>query len=424
MVSSRGSIGEDAPRRAIQLNKYSNIADAFNRLRVSSPVGIFDSQTQYDANPLFWFASLSSTSASITHLPNESSMRLRVTGDEVVIRQTKHYLRYQPGKSQLILCTLNNFQSATGVNKRVGYFDGENGIFLQSDEAGYYFTKRDFITGATVDTKIVQAAWNIDTFNGSGPSKVKLDFTKAQFLVFDLEWLGVGRMRAGFVIDGVIHYSHEFVHANVVNTTYMTTANLPIRYEIVGSGTAAGNNDLVQGCCSVMSEGGFEAPTGIPFSASNNGDSTVVLANIFSPVLALRPATTFNSITNRIQIIPQAITVFTTDENVHYHINYGSNILGGSWSSPSSHSGAEVNLTSTGISGGISVHEEYVAAQTIGNNETGGSARSIITQRLPIALNIEGNHPSTGIRDTICVKASGLSTTATVYATIDWLEIR
>lgn len=426
MVTSRGAIGADAPRQSIHLNKYSNIADAFNRMRVSTPVGIFDGQMQYDTSPIYWDQALSTTSASATHLPNESSIRLRVTGDESVIRQSKSYHRYQPGKSQLVLATFGEAGSDTGVNKRVGYFDGKNGVFFQTDENGCYIVKRSFVTGSAVDTKIAQTAWNIDTFNGKGPSKETLDITKVQILVIDLEWLGVGRVRVGFVIDGVIHYAHEFVQANIGTTTYMTTANLPIRYEIAGSTSATGNNNLIQICSAVISEGGFENPTGIPFGVSNDVTPVSCTTGVKTVILAIRPTTTFNSIENRMQIIPQNIEVFSSDEDLHFEIIYGGEILGGSWvaASGSGMSGVEVNKTSTGISGGFDIHEGYVSAQSVGSNTTAGGAVSAISQKLPIALDIDGAHPTTGFRDTICVVGFGVSATASAYAVIEWLEIR
>lgn len=425
VVNKSSAIGEDAPRRSIHLSKYSNIGDAFNRVRVSTPVGTFESQMQYDTNPLFWNQDISTTSATVAHLPNESSVRLRVTGDESVIRQTKQYHTYQPGKSQLILTTIGSFGSATGVNKRVGYFDEENGVFLQSDEDGYYITMRSYTTGTAIDVKVANSAWNIDNFNGNGPSKVLLDMTKIQILVIDLAWFGVGRVRVGFVVEGVIHYAHEFLKINVSTTTYMSTASLPIRYEIVGSISATGNNDLVQIAVAVISEGGFESPTGIPLAISNDTTSVSATTSAETVILAIRPTTTFNSITNRIRIVPQSVVVFSEDENIHYHTIYGANILGGSWVPVStSYSGVEYNKTSTGHSGGIDIHEDYVSAASVGVNTTAGGTKSKILGTLPICLAIDGTHPSTGIRDTICVTATGVSATAAAYAVIEWLEIK
>jgi hypothetical protein len=166
---------------------------------------------------------------------------------------------YQPGKSQLILCTgvLNQSGGGTGIKQAFGYFDDNNGLFLQNNEGTIQLVKRSSTTGSPVDTEVDQADWNLDTMNGSGNSGITLDFTKAQILLIDFEWLGVGRVRMGFVIDGNIYYAHEFNHANNINVVYMSTPNLPIRYEIENLGT--GGASLLQHiCASVISEGGIQ----------------------------------------------------------------------------------------------------------------------------------------------------------------------
>jgi len=57
------------------------------------------------------------------------------------------------------------------------------------------------------------------------------------------------------VVDGVPTYLHQFNHANHSAGVYMTTPNLPIRYEISNDGTgAAAEMECI--CSSVMSEGG------------------------------------------------------------------------------------------------------------------------------------------------------------------------
>jgi len=53
------------------------------------------------------------------------------------------------------------------------------------------------------------------------------------------EWLGVGSVRCGFIINGEYIVCHTFTNANEITNVYMTTAILPVRYEIVTSSALA-----------------------------------------------------------------------------------------------------------------------------------------------------------------------------------------
>jgi len=112
--------------------------------------------------------------------------------------------------------------------------------------------------------------------DGTGASGVTLDPTKSQIVAIDFEWLGVGRVRIGFVVDGAFIYVHEFLHANRTAGVYMSTPNLPLRYEISNNGTGVASS-LEHICSSVMSEGGIEnlgilrhQDTGLISSLSSN----------------------------------------------------------------------------------------------------------------------------------------------------------
>jgi len=229
----------------------NSAVDAFGRGRVSQPTTIFDSQPQYDKQPLLWDEKIGDA-ASATHLPNESAVELAVTNAAAssVIRQTKEYFRYQPGKSQLILCTFVMGAPVDDVLKLVGYGDDDNGMFMGQDGAGTFMLLRSNVTGSVDDSrKFYQADWNVDPMDGTGPSGYTLDTTKAQILVIDLEWLGVGRVRMGLNIDGTTFYVHEFLNANVLDSTYTTTANLPIRYQLSNTAPNGGPATMKQICC-------------------------------------------------------------------------------------------------------------------------------------------------------------------------------
>ena len=63
----------------------------------------------------------------------------------------------------------------------------------------------------------------------------------------------MGRVRYGFVFNGSIVYCHYELHSNTDTTVYMSTPNLPARYEITSTG---GVSSMTQICTTVITEGG------------------------------------------------------------------------------------------------------------------------------------------------------------------------
>lgn len=247
--------------------------DAFARQRFSEPFTLFDSKQIWDdpdiANsaenyPLFYDNQETSGAGTATAFDvNRASTTLSVSNTTAGtrVRQTKQRFNYQPGKSQLVIITGLDGQTGTGITKRFGYFDENNGLFYQDQAGTISVVVRSFVTGAAVDTVIDQATWNLDKLDGSGASGVTLDITKTQILFLDFEWLGVGRVRFGFFIDGLPIYCHEVLNTNSLTAVYMSTPNLPIRVEISNDGSGAADS-VEHICTTVISEGGIQ-PNGV-----------------------------------------------------------------------------------------------------------------------------------------------------------------
>jgi len=239
--------------------------DAFGRLQVAQPQTLLDSQNVYKENTKFY--TVTSGSGSTTFDADASLVDMDVTtasGDEVV-KETRRVFPYQPGKALEILATFCFNEPKTNLRQRVGYFGANNGIFLEQDDDTVYLVIRSKSSGTITENRVAQSNWNVDNLDGTGNSGITLDLTKSQILFIDIEWLGVGTVRCGFVIDGAFVFAHKFHHANTDNVasgTYMTTACLPIRYEITNTGTTASASTLKQICTSVVSSGGY-TPRGL-----------------------------------------------------------------------------------------------------------------------------------------------------------------
>lgn len=340
-------------------------SDAFGRLRISNPFTLFDSSHRYQDNNL-WSTALA-VSGTVTFNANQGLMDLAVdtTSGSEVVRESTVVSSYQPGKSLLVMSTFSMDDAKTNLRQRVGYYGAANGIFLELENAVLSFVKRSSITGSVVETKVAQANWNVDKLDGTGPSGITLDITKAQILFTDIEWLGVGTVRIGFVIDGKLIHCHSFHHANTVEATYVTTASLPLRYEIKNTDTTASTSVLKQICSTVISEGGYELrgqQRSIGLGATAARDLTS--SGVKYPVVGIRlKSTRLDSV-----VIPAAVSLIGVGNNsiFKWELQQGGTISGGSWTSVASGSPVEYNLSGTSSSGGVALVAGYAAADNQG----------------------------------------------------------
>jgi len=348
----------------VNVNFYGGAIDAFGRARVSAPYTLFDSQNRYEKNDLW--SETTATRGTVTYDANASTVELNVTassGSEVV-RQTYRSFSYQPGKSLLVFNTFVMPTASANQRIRLGYFNTQNGVFLERDGASVYITRRTYVTGAAVDTRIVQADWNGDKLNGTGDSGFTLDLTKAQIFWEDFEWLGVGSVRAGFVIDGQIIVCHTFQNANNLTSVYMTTAILPLRYEITNTGASTAAT-LKQVCSTVISEGGYEkkvAPFVARMTTANSSISTS-----FVPLVSIRLA---SGRTGAV-VIPDGYSVLPTSSgSTTFEIVLVKNptLTGASWGATDSNN-VERDLSATSFTGGTIIHSDYIQSS---NQARGG----------------------------------------------------
>ena len=241
--------------------------DAFGRLQVAAPQTLLDSQNVYKENTKFYTITSGTASTSFDADASLVDMNVNSASGDEVIKETKRVFPYQPGKALEILATFCMEPAKTNLRQRIGYFGANNGVFLEQDDDTVYLVIRSKSSGSVVENRIAQSSWNVDKLDGTGNTGIILDVTKSQILFIDIEWLGVGSVRCGFVIDGAFVFAHKFHHANtsdlnVSNGTYMTTACLPVRYEITNTGATSGASTLKQICTSVISSGGY-VPRGL-----------------------------------------------------------------------------------------------------------------------------------------------------------------
>lgn len=126
--------------------------------------------------------------------------------------------------------TPGDFIVIKGSTYRVLSIPSDIQLFITPEYRGGTVTNT--IVTKTIDTRIRQDQWNIDTLDGTGPSAYILNPNKMQMFYMDYSWYGAGFVRWGIrANNGNVHYVHKLINNNVNPEAYMRTGNLPARYE-------------------------------------------------------------------------------------------------------------------------------------------------------------------------------------------------
>lgn len=389
--------------------------DAFSRLRVSDTVSLFDSSFKYDLRPLLFYTTLVDGS-SVTHDYNKAAATMTVgTGSTAKAQiQSKLYIRYVPAKSQFIAMTQIFGAGVANVVKRAGYFDDRDGIYFeQNGTTDIAVCIRTSTSGTPSDAaRVAQSNWNVDKLDGTGPSRVKLDLSKAQILVIDFQWLGMGRVRIGFDIDGKILYCHEFLNANNLAVPYMQTSNLPVRWEIFNIGVSAGAT-MYATCSSVQSEGGTEPDKGFYYSASTPEE--IALDVNRKIILAIRPTTGYNGRINRVQIQPQGIETLGGLNPLIVETWYNPTLSGGTWTAANQYSAVEWGTGQTASDLGTKIATVFVGTS---NANQGADSTVFSSRRFPLCLDVSGYNPIA-----LAITARSTNSNSSCWGEIEWSEL-
>ena len=407
-------------------------SDAFDRLRVSNPTTLFEINSIFNKNHSI--NELISGSGTSVHDASNSYIQMALSDSDTgkVIRQSFEYIPYQPGKSRFMIFTgvLEVNGGVNGSISRIGSFDSQddktavscdgNGLFFELNGTTIYTVLRN----NNVDTKTSQENWNIDTLNGSGPSGYTLnDWSKAYIFTIEQEWLGIGMVRFGIMINGRLIPVHIIHNTGIgspsstsINKPYTKMAKLPIRYEI--QSTSAVNAEMRMICCTVLSEGGFE-PFGYQFSYIR--ESVKTINTTILPVLSIKLKEVNDNEYNRTTVLLKSIHILnsnTSNKNAFYKLYILDNknkLTGASWTDINSNSAVQIDISSTAIDLTNARYSlsGFVNVSNSENFDTGDYFNSTL-------LNSSINGTSRVL--SLCCKS--ISGNIDVYASFDWIEIQ
>jgi hypothetical protein len=347
--------------------------DLFGRLKVSETYTLFDSTHRYSQDGDFDDVVLGAGSTvGIITSQSTATLGIGTTAGCSIIRESKRVFSYQPGKALQVLQTFVMSPPKANLTQRVGYGGSENGVFLEqaTNSAGIttvYWMMRTAKSGITTEIRVAQSDWSKDNFTGVGgttnPSEHNLDLTKAQLMFTEYEWLGVGAVRCGFAHeDGNFHIAHQFEHANILDGVYMTTATLPIRYEILNTGITTSSSTMKQICVSVQSNGGYERLQ--RRDVARRITTVSVGTTAFTPLVSIRltpgredavilpKAYSFLGSSNSLGILEVAWIRNATLTNAGTI----------TWESLPGTPNAEKNTDATAMSGGVVISNDYVSS--------------------------------------------------------------
>ena len=405
-----------------RITACGSLTDAFGRLRVANPFTLFDSQHRYKENEKF-DTSITGATANTQYQVNESAINMNVgtaSGDKV-IRESKRVFAYQPGKSILIMNSFVMNTPKANLRQRLGYFGNNNGVYLEANGTSISIVERSYSNGTVVNTVVPQSSWNMDKFDGTGFSSQAgtnhssgLAVNKVNLFWLDMEWLGVGDVRCGFLIDGKLYPAHTFHHDNISNTTYMTTAVLPIRYEIENLDVTASSSSLKQICSTVISEGGYQGRNKSRAQAMDFGSfKTLTNANTYYPIMSIR----LNPDRPDAVVLPKNfdLAVITNQTaTLHYKVLINASLSNTSFANCQGNTVQyDVSANST-ITGGTLIKSGYISTSQKGAAIDVGSIEDFEIQ---LGRNISGNS------DVFTLAVACEAGSTNVAATIEWYEI-
>ena len=389
--------------------------DSFGRLRISLPNTLLDAKFLYDKQPQYW-DEVVNIGAS-TFVQSDASITMATSGDTgYVIRQTTTRYNYQPGKSMLAVYT---FVAPPEVNivKRIGSFQGLSaapytpidGTYLEIGSNGPSFNIVK-TAGTTYSVSVPQSAWNIDPLNGSGPSGLTMDFTKGQIYAMDYEWLGLGRLRFGFYLQGKLYYAHQVTNLNTLSAPYISSPNQPVRYEIRQSGAGAG---LMKSICSTVLDESSQEILGTAISVGLSSAVTVQ-NNLMTPILAVR----LNPNNSNLALLGKSFDLYNIDNtaNILYKVYRNPSFNAPlTWQNvENSYMQFAVGNPSITLSGGYTLYSGYVPKSQGTGAGTGGVEITSLFGRFGTQIN--------GTPDVIVLAGMGLGATAPVYAAFNAIQ--
>lgn len=391
--------------------------DAFQRLRVSELITLFDMKQIQGEQVLFIDEELNGTATSTYSASGSMTTLATENAGDWIVHQTKQRFNYQSGKSHLIFMTLDNFTSVSGVTKEIGYLNsdtntpfnvGKDGIAFCVDGTDYML--KVYKSGTIRESLSRNNGDWYDNLDGTGPSGVVIDFSKSNIMAVDFQWLGVGRIRVAVDVDGILVPFAVINNANQKDGVYMTSPNHSLRWEIRQTGDTAASFDYI--CGSVNTEGSINTLGKV--LSEDNGTTNISVGNTGRKYVMFSIRLKQTNLDAIIDIL-DASFLSTSNDDLLYNVYLNPTGMVGTLT----HN--DVTNSSIQIAKGDNT-QYFVGEPTTSSKIDSGYIKSnqnfgaTIENALRIGANIDGT------ADEIVVTIQPLTTNANVLPTIRWRE--
>ena len=244
------------------------LRDNLGKTEVSEAQNLFEADFEYSAQPMRWEQYVVG-GATIQQVSGQGGIQLSVTSaaGDIAIRQTRPYIRYQPGKTIYMSSGFVFGTAYTNQRQRVGFFDDGNGVFFEQGDptstnpSGMGVVYRSDVGGTPFDTRISYENW-------SDPQGIKntIVWTQIQMIWIEFAWYGAGLLRWGVVIGGEPYTLHQVGIGNKASQTtpWSRTGNIPVRYELRNVGTSTAGSMYHYGV-SVLAKGRIDSQRGFTY---------------------------------------------------------------------------------------------------------------------------------------------------------------
>jgi len=341
--------------------QIANVASTSKyRVKVSSYSTGFFNTFQHGKAEDVWDESLTSN-ATATWEASTNSVKCQVTSTvgSKAIRQTKNVMRYIPGRPAEFSTAYFWGTPVSGIVKRIGQFDENNGFFLEQAATGeYYCVIRSSSTGSIVENRVARSNWNGDKLDGSGPSRVVLNKGTTQLILVDYEWYGAGAVKFSFIINDELFTVHKFYSANNLTTPWCSTPFIPMRLEVENVSSTLGDSMYHFSQCHSQEAASDNLGTPVSISTPITG-ITLTTGSTFYPVLSIRlKQANLNAV-----VIPQYIQAGTLDNTfVFYRVLLNTTLTGANWTNhPTAQSSVQYDVTSSACTGGTIIDQGFAA---------------------------------------------------------------
>ena len=302
-------------------NGQTTSFDSFNRTIIDAPTTIFATHMAFNQQLNILDYRSTGTGSFFFDVSNTVT-ELTVAGVAGrAVKQSREYLLYLPGKSQVVHFTLTPHYRGTFDNNvavRAGLFDDYRdkntasssnagnsfGQEVNQKSMGHFFelsgnqwfvveryNSPDNITNVT---RVPQSQWNIDTVDGNiNTSKsgfvLPSNPTFGILLFLDRQWLGVGIVRMGLFYNAKPIYVHAFQNRSI-GIPYTHLPKLPLRWEIERTSTIGTvPSTTMASICGAAFVGGQYLPYGNLYSLPiTTISSDIPVDQTLRPILLIR----------------------------------------------------------------------------------------------------------------------------------------